>query len=151
MEIAQVETPVGWLVLREKDGALVSLKWGKEKRDLGRPTPLLARATRQLKDYFAGKRHSFDLPLNPAGTAFQKRVWKSLVAIPYGETRPYGEVARLIKSAPRAVGMGCGKNPLPILIPCHRVVASNGALGGYSGGKGLETKAGLLELEQHRA
>jgi len=150
MKTAQVETPFGSLVLSEKDGALISLAWGKNGKGTGQPTPLLAQAIHQLQDYFAGKRQSFDLPLNPAGTAFQKKVWKNLSAIPYGETRRYGDVARAIKSAPRAVGMGCGRNPLPILIPCHRVVASDGTLGGYSGGKGLETKAGLLDLEQHR-
>ncbi|MBT5753173.1 MAG: methylated-DNA--[protein]-cysteine S-methyltransferase, partial [Rhodospirillaceae bacterium] len=134
----------------EENGALTSLAWGKNNEGTSAPTPLLAQAIHQLQDYFAGKRQSFDLPLNPTGTAFQKKVWENLSAIPYGETRRYGDVARAIKSAPRAVGMGCGQNPLPILIPCHRVVASDGTLGGYSGGEGLETKAGLLDLEQHR-
>jgi len=148
MKTAQVQTRFGSLVLSEEAGALVSLAWGKNDKTTDKPTPLLAQAINQLQDYFDGKRQSFDLPLNPAGTVFQKKVWKSLMAIPYGETRRYGDVARAVKTAPRAVGMGCGRNPLPILIPCHRVVASDGTLGGYSGGKGLETKAELLDLEQ---
>lgn len=103
---------------------------------------------RQLEEYFAGRRRRFDLVLAPVGTPFQRRVWEALAAIPYGETRSYGEVARSLgrPEASRAVGAANGANPLPIVIPCHRVVGSNGSLTGFGGG--LETKAALLELER---
>jgi len=105
---------------------------------------------RQLAEYFAGKRTQFDLPLDPRGTAFQKAVWRSLRQIPFGETRSYGEIASTIGAprANRAVGAANGKNPLSIVVPCHRVIGANGALTGFGGG--LETKAQLLALESRR-
>jgi methylated-DNA-[protein]-cysteine S-methyltransferase len=143
-----LHTPCGELTLTEEDGAIVALDWGRG-RDQG-STPLLRRAVEQLHDYFDGRRAGFDLPLDPAGTPFRRRVWAAMRAIPPAETRTYAELARLLGSAPRAVGQACGANPIPILIPCHRVVAANGALGGYSGGEGPATKRYLLDLE-HRA
>jgi methylated-DNA-[protein]-cysteine S-methyltransferase len=106
-------------------------------------------AERQLSDYFAGKRTQFELPLEPRGTEFQKKVWRHLRRIPFGKTRSYGDIARTVGSprASRAVGAACGKNPLSIVVPCHRVVGANGALTGFGGG--LETKAELLALEAH--
>jgi methylated-DNA-[protein]-cysteine S-methyltransferase len=106
-------------------------------------------AERQLSDYFAGKRTQFELPLEPRGTEFQKKVWRHLRRIPFGKTRSYGDIARTVGSprASRAVGAACGKNPLSIVVPCHRVVGANGALTGFGGG--LETKAELLSLEAH--
>jgi methylated-DNA-[protein]-cysteine S-methyltransferase len=101
-----------------------------------------------LQDYFDGKRLTFDLPLAPHGSAFQKRVWAALCAIPPGETRSYADIARVIGSAPRAIGGANGANPIPIIIPCHRVVAADGSLGGYSGGDGPATKQYLLDLER---
>ena len=102
----------------------------------------------QLKEYFAGQRHRFDLPLAPEGTPFQQRVWRALLDIPYGETISYGELASQIgqRSASRAVGLANGSNPLPIVIPCHRVIGSNGKLTGYGGG--LPIKERLLALER---
>src|SRR4030095_12293191 len=102
-----------------------------------------------LKEYFSGVRHDFDLPLDIQGTAFQKRVWEQLRRIPYGKTASYRDIARMIgkKTAYRAVGNANGKNPLCIIVPCHRVIAADGSLGGYSGG--LKIKTQLLKLEQH--
>jgi len=107
------------------------------------------RVARELRDYFAGKRRDFTFPVRPAGTDFNQRVWQELTRIPYGETRTYGELARKIgrPNAARAVGSANGRNPVPIVLPCHRVVASGGKLGGYGGG--LELKKRLLELEGH--
>ncbi len=106
-------------------------------------------AVQQLKEYFQGRRQNFDLPLAPTGTAFQNQVWKALVKIPYGTTTSYGELAKQIgrPKASRAVGAANGKNPLAIVVPCHRVIGSNGKLTGYAGG--LERKAALLQLENH--
>jgi methylated-DNA-[protein]-cysteine S-methyltransferase len=100
-----------------------------------------------LERYFAGELAVFDLPLAPAGTAFQRRVWRAMGAIPYGETWSYGALARQVGSAPRAVGQACARNPIAIVIPCHRVVGADRRLTGYSGGGGVATKARLLALE----
>lgn len=110
--------------------------------------PLVRLAIEQLAEYFAGRRREFHLPLAPAGTAFQMRVWQALRAIPYGETRSYGELARAIGSprAARAVGAANGANPIAIVVPCHRVIQSDGRLGGYGGGR--ELKQFLLDLEK---
>ena len=108
---------------------------------------VLERAAAQLREYFLGERRRFDLPLAPQGTAFQQRVWQALYAIPFGETRSYGELARELGSAARAVGGACGANPIPIIIPCHRVLAAKGRLGGFSGGDGLSSKRQLLAHE----
>ncbi len=110
-------------------------------------TPVLARAAAQLAEYFAGERREFDLPLAPRGTGFQLRVWRELARIPYGETRSYGELARAIDqpAASRAVGAANGKNPISIVVPCHRVIAGTGALTGYAGG--IAAKRWLLEHE----
>lgn len=146
MPQCSLHSPVGDLTLFEDDGALVALDWGwvEEQGE----TPLLAEARRQLDAYFAGDRTDFDLPLSPVGgTAFQNRVWQIMRAIPYGAVRTYGELAAELSSSARAIGGACGRNPLPILIPCHRVVGRNGALGGYSGMEGTDTKKRLLMLE----
>ncbi len=141
-----LDTPIGRLTAFEEAGALAALDWGG-KRASGEPTPLLLEARRQLEAYFAGRRRAFDLPLAPRGSPFELRVWQLMAEIPYGETRSYGDLARALDAAPRAVGQACGRNPLPILIPCHRVLAAAGALGGYSGGTGVDTKRRLLILE----
>lgn len=142
-------TPVGEVTFSAEDGAIVALDWGRG-RDQDR-TPLLLEAVSQLQDYFDGKRMIFDLPIAPHGSVFQRRVWEALCAIPPGETRSYGELAQLLGSSARAVGQANGANPIPILIPCHRVVAAAGRLGGYSGGDGASTKRVLLDLEQRAA
>jgi methylated-DNA-[protein]-cysteine S-methyltransferase len=139
-------TNLGDLTISEEDGAIVALDWGRGRDQA--ETPLLRRARDQLQDYFDGKRLTFDLPLAPHGSAFQKRVWAALCAIPPGETRSYADIARVIGSAPRAIGGANGANPIPIIIPCHRVVAEDGSLGGYSGGDGPATKQYLLDLER---
>ena len=138
-------SPVGELTVSEEDGVIVSLDWGWAKDN--KSTPLLRKAKQQLDQYFDGKRMDFDLPLSPAGTLFQKKVWRLMSKIPYGHTKTYGDVAKALKSAARAVGGACGANHIPIIIPCHRVLGSNGALGGYSGDGGLDTKTALLKLE----
>jgi len=111
-------------------------------------TVLLKEAIRELNEYLDGKRTSFDLQLEPQGTEFQKRVWQALKEIPFGETRSYGEIAKLIgnEKASRAVGMANNKNPIPIIVPCHRVIGANGKLVGYAGG--LDIKEKLLNLEK---
>jgi methylated-DNA-[protein]-cysteine S-methyltransferase len=139
-------TPLGEVTVSEEDGAIVALDWGRG-RDQSR-SPLLLRAVAQIQDYFDDRRTVFDLPLAPHGTVFQKRVWDALRTIPAGETRSYGELAALLGSAARAIGQATGANPIPILIPCHRVLAAGGALGGYSGGEGPPTKLWLLNHER---
>lgn len=140
-----VDSPVGPLALTDDGQSIVALSWRLPPRS--RETPLLARAASQLKAYFAGHRRDFDLPLAPAGSAFRRRVWMEMTAIPFGATLSYGALARRLGTAARAVGGACGANPIPILIPCHRVLAGDGRIGGYSGGAGIETKRFLLALE----
>jgi methylated-DNA-[protein]-cysteine S-methyltransferase len=140
-----LHTPLGEVTISEDGGAIVALDWGRGRDQ--EATPLLRQARDQLQEYFDGKRMSFDLPLAPVGSDFQKRVWAALCAIPPGETRSYADIARTIGSAPRAVGGANGANPIPLFIPCHRVIAADGSLGGYSGGDGPATKRYLLDLE----
>jgi len=142
-----VSTPVGDLTVFEDRGAIVALEFGRAPAVTGKPSALLTRAARQLDEYFAGRRKKFDLPLKPAGTPFQRRVWARLAAIPYGKIETYGAVAKKLRSGPRAVGGACGANPIPILIPCHRVLGAGGAPGGYSGTGGVATKRFLLARE----
>jgi methylated-DNA-[protein]-cysteine S-methyltransferase len=138
-------SPVGPLTLFEEDGVIVAVDWGWPPES--DETPLLLQARDQLEEYFEGRRQDFDLPLQPAGTDFQRKVWAALEAIPFGATRSYGELAAELGTAPRALGGACGRNPIPILIPCHRVLGADKKLGGYSGMDGIETKEFLLRLE----
>lgn len=147
-------TPFGAITLQQRGQALTAMAFGRRKlQGENRSTQLTNRAASQLQEYFAGKRRVFDLPLAPAGTAFQQQVWRALECIPYGQTRSYGEVAASIghAGAARAVGQANNRNPLPIFIPCHRVIAADGSLGGYSFGPtkegGLKIKRFLLDLE----
>ena len=135
---------VGDLTLSEEDGAIVALDWGWG-RDQSE-TPLLLRARTQLEAYFDGTRLTFDLPLAPVGTPYHRKVWAALCDIPAAATRTYGAIAAIAGGSARSVGTANGRNPIPIIIPCHRVIASNG-IGGYSGGDGLPTKRYLLALE----
>ena len=144
MPILSLHTPVGDLSVAEDEGAVVSVDWGWG-RDQDE-TALLNRAREQLSAYFDGALTVFDLPLAPHGSPYRQRVWKALLAIPYGATKTYLDIAREAGGSPRSVGGANGANPIPIIIPCHRVVATNGP-GGYSGGEGLPTKRALLELE----
>lgn len=141
----EVTSPVGTLAISEEDGQIVKLTWGRAQ-SIER-TALLDEAADQIAAYFAGPRRGFDLPLRPAGTAFQVQVCRALSDIPFGETRSYGDIAGALGSVARAVGRACGHNPIPILIPCHRVLAAGGQLGGFSGGEGLPTKRALLAHE----
>ena len=140
-----VHSPVGDLTISEEEGKIVSLDWGwspiQVKNDLLLKTKLL------LDHYFDNENPIFDIPLNPNGTEFQKKVWEIMITIPYGETLTYGQIAKRLNSHARAVGSACGLNPIPIIIPCHRVIGPNGKLVGFSGGEGVETKIHLLELE----
>ena len=140
------DSPIGPMTLVQEGEALVRLDFDVPSQP-EEATPLLLEACRQLREYFAGERKAFALPLAPAGTEFQKKVWAALRDIPWGETRSYGDIARAIgkPTACRAVGMANGRNPLPIFIPCHRVIGTNGSITGYSGG--LEKKRFLLRLE----
>ena len=138
-------SPVGDLTVSEDDGAIVSLDFGRGMTQTR--TALLDNAVAQLTAYFDGAMTDFDLPLSPHGTAFQKSVWDLMRAIPYGWTRAYADLARDLKSAARAVGGACGANPIPVIIPCHRVLAAGGKMGGFSGGDGIPTKGALLRLE----
>ena len=140
-----LHTPLGEVTISEDGGAIVALDWGRGRDQ--EATPLLRQARDQLQEYFDAKRMSFDLPLAPEGSDFQKRVWAALCAIPLGETRSYADIGRAVGSAPRAVGGANGANPIPLFIPCHRVIAADGSLGGYSGGDGPATKRYLLDLE----
>ncbi|WP_454020275.1 methylated-DNA--[protein]-cysteine S-methyltransferase [Azospirillum sp. Marseille-Q6669] len=141
-----IDSPLGLLTLTSAAGAIVALDWGRLGDD--RPDPVLEEAARQLRDYFAGTRLDFDLPLSPRGTAFRQKVWAAMQGIPYGGVLTYGDVARLLDTAPRAVGGACGANPIPVIIPCHRIVGGGGAPGGYSGLGGLQTKDWLLRHER---
>lgn len=149
MDLSLFGTPLGQMGLAEEDGAVVRLYLpnAPTPRIMPHETPLLAEGRRQLLDYLTGARRTFDLPLRLQGTEFQRRVWEALRAIPYGETRSYGQLAAALgrPKACRAVGMANHNNPIPILVPCHRVVGTDGSLTGYAGG--LDLKRRLLELE----
>ena len=146
MAAISMHSPVGDLTLFAEDGAIVALEWGWGS--IQEPAPLLDRAKAALDAYFDGAAGlPADLPLNPQGTPYRQKVWAALRKIPAGETRSYAEIARLAGGSPRSVGGANAANPIPILIPCHRVLATTG-LGGYSGGDGLATKRILLALEQ---
>ncbi len=141
-----LHTPVGDITVSEDEERIVALDWGWGRDQT--ETPLLRRARDQLHAYFDGQCLIFDLPLAPQGTPYQRRVWAALQAIPPGQTRTYQEIADVAGGSARSVGGANGANPIPILIPCHRVVAAGG-IGGYSGGDGLPTKRTLLDLETH--
>jgi len=139
-----VDTPVGRLGVTERSGAIIRVSW--QPPAAGRPTGLLREATRQIAAYFAGELRDFELPLDPGGSDRAQQVFAAMRAIPYGETRTYGEIAKALGIRPDEVGQGCAANPIPVIIPCHRVLAAGG-LGGYSGNGGVEAKIALLKLE----
>jgi len=144
----RIETPFGKMILLEKDGALAMLSFDDgEYYGMQKETLLLYSAAKQLSEYFLGRRTEFDMPLNPTGTEFQRDVWDVLLRIPFGKTKSYAEVAAATgrDKAARAVGNAVGINPIPIIIPCHRVLAANNKLGGFS--LGLDMKRKLLSIE----
>jgi len=144
MPVADIETWLGRLSVFENDGAITRIQWnGPLHHD---KTPLLDEASRQILAYLSGDLRSFDLPLAPRGGPLHQAVFRAMLAIPYGETRTYGDLARELDTYGQPVGQACGANPIPIVIPCHRILSANG-LGGYSGDGGTETKIALLKLE----
>lgn len=146
----RIHSLMGNLTLVADEEGLKEIRFGWEIKEGEKEEnhPLLQFAKKELEEYFQGKRKDFSVPLKPDGTVFQKKVWKALTEIPYGETRTYGEIAAAVgnEKASRAVGMANHCNPIPIIIPCHRVIGKNGKLTGYAGG--LEKKTVLLELER---
>jgi len=156
MNCLVIDSPIGRLTLcaNADDTALTHIRFGEKLSagDILCTTPLLRRAAEQLGEYFAGQRKEFDLPLDPAGTPFQQSCRRALCAIPYGETRSYGQQAVAVGNpkACRAVGMANNRNPLPVVIPCHRVVGSGGKLVGYAGGLNIKEKLLALEAQNSR-
>ena len=142
------ETKLGSVTIVEEDGALLAITTHRTYEGIKQETLLIKEAYSQLSEYLIGERKSFDLPLKPRGTVFQQQVWKALCDIPYGETRSYKQIAEAIGNpkAVRAVGMANNRNPLLIVVPCHRVIGANGKLVGY--GAGIEKKEFLLKLEK---
>jgi methylated-DNA-[protein]-cysteine S-methyltransferase len=151
-----IESPVGQLRIVEHDGAITAIEFEPFRDSDGRPRgtrddehPLLVEAARQLRAYFARELTEFDLPLSPEGSAFQRKVWAQLLGVGFGQTASYGEIAKrlgMTNAASRAVGLANGRNPIPIVIPCHRIIGADGTLTGYAGG--LDRKQTLLSLEQ---
>jgi methylated-DNA-[protein]-cysteine S-methyltransferase len=151
---AKLRAPFAVLGIRTAGGKVTGIEYlPRTERAQAPSDPVAAQAVSELKRYFADSRHRFTLPLAPRGTPFQLRVWEAIAAIPVGESRTYGEIARKVRSAPRAVGQACGANPIALVVPCHRVVGSRGALGGFmnaEGGDPLAVKRWLLEHEGYR-
>lgn len=157
-----VDSPTGPIRIETCDGALVRVGWLEDAEEASAgeasaeatsetgPEDDVSRETsRQLKAYFAGELTEFDLPIRfERGTEFERAVWQAMLEIPYGETRTYGDLAHATQAIARAVGTACGRNPIPIVVPCHRVVGAGGTLVGFSGGKGVETKSWLLDFER---
>ncbi|GAB2753946.1 methylated-DNA--[protein]-cysteine S-methyltransferase [Nocardioides salsibiostraticola] len=150
-----MESPIGELRIVEQAGAITAIEFspfvdtGRVRGERGDTAAVLVEAARQLGEYFAGERRDFDLPLAPKGSEFQQVVWEQLEKIAYGETASYGEIAKRLgrtNAASRAVGLANGSNPIPVVIPCHRVIGASGNLTGYAGG--IERKQILLSLEQ---
>ena len=151
-----MDSPIGELRIVERDGAITAIEFSPFRDNDGRPrgdrndtVPVLAETVRQLRAYFDRDLKEFDLPLAPVGTDFQRAVWARLLEIGYGDTASYGQIAHRLgktNAASRAVGVANGSNPIPIVIPCHRVIGANGTLTGYAGG--IERKQVLLQLEQ---
>lgn len=145
------ETPIGQIGIAEENNKITNVFFENSSASLEfniKETPILIKANNQLQEYFLGKRKAFNLPLNPKGTKFMNDVWSSLCDIPYGKTKSYKDIAHILNNskAYRAVGLANNRNPIPLFIPCHRVISSNGNLTGYLGG--LEVKSYLLELEK---
>jgi methylated-DNA-[protein]-cysteine S-methyltransferase len=152
-----MDSPIGELRIVEQGGAITAIEFtpfrdsvdGRPRGERGDDNPVLARAVEQLTAYFARELKEFDLPLATHGTDFQQKVWEQLLEVGYGETASYGQIAHRLghtNAASRAVGLANGRNPIPIVIPCHRIIGANGTLTGYAGG--IERKQTLLELEQ---
>ena len=148
MKYDYLQTPLGWLKIVATDQALVEIDFVTQPEKSVAPNRITNKARTQLQEYFSAERKVFDLPLDPQGTNFQKQVWQALQQVPFGQTRSYRQIAQMINNprAVRAVGLANGKNPIPIIIPCHRIIAASGELGGYSAG--LWRKEWLLKHER---
>lgn len=148
MFIDYMESPLGTIELKASSQGIVHVIFCGDQRHKVNANDITKKGKQQLKEYFAGERKEFDLPLDPKGTDFQKKVWRSLVDIPFGKTLSYGDIAQKLNNvnAVRAVGGANGRNPISIIVPCHRVIGSNGALTGYAGG--VERKLWLLKHEE---
>lgn len=143
-----IDSPIGGLRLHADGDKLVAIDFDAEVMGEKVESTVLDEAARQLTEYFAGERTEFDLPLAAAGTEFQHRVWDELEKVPFGETASYGQISArlgLDRRGPRSVGSANGRNPIPIIVPCHRIIGANGSLTGYAGG--LDKKLQLLNLE----
>ena len=148
---SEIDTPTGRVRAVSDGTAIVRISWIAPGTNLGPPEQdAVSRETAaQLQAYFAGKLTVFDLPLRfRSGSAFERAIWQAMLDIPWGETRSYGDLAALSGGVARAVGGACGRNPIPIVVPCHRVVGAGGRLTGFSGGEGVATKQWLLDFEQ---
>lgn len=139
------KTSIGWISLTEKNNLINSVKFGKEKNK-GK-NAILYKLKKQIIEFTEGKRKKFSIKLNIEGTILQKKIWKQLINIKYGSTKTYGDIAKILHTSPRYVGNVCGQNNHLLIIPCHRVVRSDGSLGGFSGLGGVKLKKKLLELE----
>jgi methylated-DNA-[protein]-cysteine S-methyltransferase len=144
---AVIETKIGWIDIGGTDTAITRLHWHNTRPKSGETNPLLAEAARQVQAYVSGALTRFDLPLEAAGSDFAKAVWQQMLAIPYGRTRTYGDVATALNAPAQLVGQACGQNPIAVIIPCHRIVGA-ASLGGYTSELGLKAKTFLLDLER---
>ena len=140
-----VHSPIGILTIFGNSKHIFSLQWNK--KSLFSSNPLLNETAKQLKAYFENQLQVFSIPLSPHGTVFQKSVWTRITTIPFGYTKTYGSLAKNLSSSARAIGQACGRNPIPIIIPCHRIIGYRNILTGYSGNGGINTKHRLLSLE----
>ena len=145
MPSLSISSPLGPLTLVEEDGFVVQVSWGARSR--GEPTPTLESAAAELRAYFASMRDRFDAPVAPSGTDLEREVWAVMCRIPRGQLRTYGDVAKKLGVTAQEIGEACGRNPIPVIIPCHRIVAASGKLGGYSGKGSVATKRWLIGHE----
>ena len=146
MNILSFASSIGWITISEEKNLVTSVKFGKNKNK-GKSIVLL-RLKKQILEFIRGKRKKFSIKLHIRGSSLQKKIWKQLINIRYGNTKTYGEIARLLRTSPRYVGNVCGQNNHLLVIPCHRVVRTDGTLGGFSGLGGIKLKQKLLKLEQ---
>ena len=146
MNTLSFNSSIGWIAISEENNLITSIKFGK-KKNRGK-SQVLTKLKKQIQEFIIGKRTQFSIKLYLEGSILQKKIWKQLSKIDYGTTKTYGDIARLLKTSPRYVGNVCGQNNHLIVIPCHRVVRSDGTLGGFSGLGGIKLKQKLLNLEQ---
>ena len=145
-KILSFYTRLGWMTAIEQDSKIIELKFIKSKSE-GK-SPILQRIKKNINDFFSKKTKSFKIPCKIYGSDLQIKIWKELKKIPYGQTKSYGAIAKIVKTSPRYVGNVCGQNKHSLVIPCHRVIRTDGSLGGFSGSGGLSLKKQLLKLEQ---